>query len=356
MKNIGIFGGGQLAKMIALEGYKMGLNFNIYDSNPIACAKPLADNFFANDYLDEKSISKFIETSDVFTYEFENIPPNLLEKYKDKIPQGVEALKTLQDRYVEKNFINELSGAKTVEFSLANENIDINVPFILKTRRLGYDGKGQHYIDDIEKLDKSLLNENYIIEKAIENFVEYSIIIGRNITGETYVYEPIKNEHRKGILYESTFAKNLDSEIKNKMTSKAIDIIEALNYHGVLCIEFFVKDNDVFVNEVAPRVHNSGHLTIEASNISQFKLHLLCILGMKAPKIECYDDYFMINILGNDLKTVEEMQSQDEFKQCNFHIYGKNSYTKNRKVGHITFKNCDGLRDSIRDKVVGCIK
>ncbi len=355
MKNIGIFGGGQLAKMICIEGYKMGLNFNVFDPNENACCKPLADNFYKYDFLNEEKIDEFFKLNDIFTYEFENVKPDLLEKHKDKIPQGIEALKVLQDRYTEKTFVNELDGVKTVKFSLANEQNDIKVPFIIKTRRDGYDGKGQTLIKDLSEVNDEFLNENYIIEEFIEDIVEYSIVIGRSATGETFNYSPINNIHKKGILHQSTFANDLDKELTQKMVSKAKNIIEALDYKGVLCVEFFVKGSDVYVNEIAPRVHNSGHLTFEASNVSQFKLHLLCILGMKVPKLECYDDYYMINVLGHDLDNVEKMQQDDKFKNCNFHIYGKNSYVKNRKVGHITFKNENGLLENVKSIVVGGI-
>ncbi len=352
MKNVGIFGGGQLAKMIALEGYKMGLNFNIYDPNENACAKPLADKFFNYDFFNEKQIDEFILNNDVFTYEFENVEPLFLEKHKDKIPQGLEALKILQDRYLEKNFINNLDGVKTVKFSLANEKHNIQMPFIIKTRRNGYDGKGQFLIRSSEDLKEEMLKEDYIIEEFIEGITEYSIVIGRNSKGQTYFYSPIKNIHKNGILFESTFANNLDETLKDKMSDKAKNIVEALDYKGVLCVEFFVKGEDVYVNEIAPRVHNSGHLTFEASNVSQFKLHILCILDKIVPDIECRDNYYMINVLGQNLKNVEKMMEDNEFRNCDFHIYGKNSYVENRKVGHITFKDEDGLLDKVKKYII----
>ncbi len=355
MKSIGIFGGGQLAKMIMLEGYKMGYTFNVYDPNDQAVAKPLSNIFYNFDFTDEKQIDSFFEINDVFTYEFENIDPVFLEKHTTKIPQGVEALKLLQDRYFEKNFVNSLDGVKTVGFKLGNTSEEITFPCIIKTRRNGYDGKGQFLITKKEELKEELLNENYVIEDFIKDIVEYSIVIGRNANGETFSYEPIKNIHRKGILYESTFAKDINIDLKNKMLDKAKEIIKSLNYVGVLCVEYFVKGEEVYVNEIAPRVHNSGHITIEASNVSQFKLHLLCILGLNVPELKCYDNYYMVNVLGHDLETVEEMLLDKEFKNVNYHIYGKNSYVKNRKVGHITFEDIDDLQTKVTEKIVGGI-
>ncbi len=356
MSNIGIFGGGQLAKMICIEGYKMGLDFNIYDPNPMACSKSLANNFYVNDFLDEPKITEFIKENDVFTYEFENINPSLLEKYTDKIPQGIDALKLLQDRFTEKEFINKLDGVKTVPYVLASSEEKMDVPFIIKTRRNGYDGKGQFLITDLADLKQEMLTDDYIIEKYIEGIEEYSIVMGRSTTGEIKSYEPIKNIHKKGILHQSTFSFDLDKSIKEKMIEKTRMIIEKLNYSGVLCVEFFVKNNEVFVNEVAPRVHNSGHLTIEASNVSQFKLHLQCILGMKLPDILCRKNYYMINILGHDLKNIEDIKNAELLKNCNVHIYGKKSYAKNRKVGHITFENKDNLLNKVKDIVVGGVE
>ncbi len=348
--NVGIFGGGQLAKMIMLEGYKMGLRFNVYDPNDKAVSSYLSNEFFNYEFLDEKKIDEFFNINDVFTYEFENVEPSYLAKHTKKIPQGIEALKILQDRFLEKQFINSLSGVTTAKFWLGNDVENITYPCIVKTRRNGYDGKGQKFVKTKDELPS--IDVNYVVEEFVEDIIEYSIIIGRNKNGKTYVYDPINNLHKKGILYRSTFAKNIDTEVKEKMIFKSKKIIEKLDYYGVLCVEFFVKEGNVYVNEVAPRVHNSGHMTIEASNISQFKLHLHCILGIPVPDIECYEDYFMINILGHDLEECEKMMIDEEFRNVNYHIYGKDSYVKNRKVGHMTFKGND-LLDKITKRVVG---
>ncbi|MFV0503091.1 MAG: ATP-grasp domain-containing protein [Lachnospirales bacterium] len=350
MKSIGIFGGGQLAKMIMVEGYKMGHTFNVYDSNISACSKPMANEFFNYSFTDQLKIDSFFNRSDVFTYEFENVDPTFLENYKNKIPQGVEALKLLQDRYTEKKFINNLPGVKTVKFCLASENINI-FPCIIKTRRNGYDGKGQHFFESKSYLNNNLLNNNNIVEEYMEGIEEYSLIIGRNLKGEIKSYPPIKNIHKNGILYESSFTKNIGDNIKSQMKHKAENIIDALNYNGVLCVEYFVRGNDIFVNEIAPRVHNSGHLTIEATNISQFKLHLYCILGLNIPDIECHYDYYMNNILGQNLKACEYMMQSEEFKNINYHIYGKNSDAINRKVGHITYKNINNIHEKVNNQL-----
>ncbi len=355
MKNIGIFGGGQLAKMIMLEGYKMGYNFNVYDPSESAVSKPLSNEFFNFDYLDKDRVEDFFKINDVFTYEFENVDYSYLEGNEEKIPQGIEALKLLQDRFLEKNFINSLEGVQTVGFTLGSHE-DIAFPCIIKSRRNGYDGKGQYFITKKEELVDHILTEDYIIEEYLKDITEYSVVIGRDKKGKTHHYTPFKNIHKKGILYESTFAKNIDETIKNKMIDKAKAIITALDYVGVLCVEYFVSEGKVYVNEVAPRVHNSGHLTIEGANISQFKLHLLCILGLNIPTIKCYDDYYMINVLGHDLDTVLEMLEDSDFKEINYHIYGKNSKAKNRKVGHLTFLNEGGLHSKIVNKIVGGIE
>ncbi len=354
MYNIGIFGGGQLAKMIMLEGYKMGYTFNVYDPNENACSSPLANEMFNYSFLDKDRIDDFFNINDVFTYEFENVNPDFLKLHKDKIPQGVKALQLLQDRYLEKEFINSLEGVKTVPFSLGSDIKKIKFPCIIKTRRNGYDGKGQYLATNIDEIE-NIIDDNYIVEDFIDGIIEYSIVLGRSKDGNIYCYEPINNIHKKGILYQSTFAKNIDEDIKEKMTFKANEIISNLDYYGVLCVEFFVKGKDVYVNEVAPRVHNSGHLTIEGSNISQFKLHLHCILGLNVPNIKCFDNFYMINILGHDMKNLENMIKDSKFKNITYHIYGKNSYDKNRKVGHITFENDNGLLGEIKKEIIGGI-
>ncbi len=348
-KKIGIFGGGQLAKMIAIEGSYMGLHFNIFDPNPFACGKSFGQNFFNKEFLDQQAIDDFFNCSHIVTYEFENVMSDFFLPYTEKIPQGIKALQLLQDRYTEKNFINSLKGVKTVNFQLANEDIKIPKPYIIKSRRNGYDGKGQQLINKDEEVDSRFLNENYIIEEFLQgtSFREYSIIMGRSTNGEFANYQPFANEHKNGILHISTIEKIQDN-IKQLMIDKTKEIITSLNYYGVLCVEFFVIDNKVYVNEVAPRVHNSGHLTIEGANISQFKLHILCILGLPLPTIVTYSNYYMVNLLGQHIKPLKKIINNKEYKDVNFHMYGKNSTINNRKVGHLTFQDTNNLLNKIK--------
>ncbi len=352
-KKIGIFGGGQLAKMMALEGSYMGIGFNIYDPNPDSCGKNLGQKFFNKNFLDKGAITDFFNVSDVVTYEFENVRSDFFLPFQNKIPQGVKALQLLQDRFTEKKFINSLKGATTVNFQLASEEIKIEKPFILKTRRNGYDGKGQTLVKKDEIVPNEYLNDNYIIEEFLEgkNFQEYSIVMGRSKNEDIAYFPAFSNEHKDGILHISTI-KELDQSIVKQMINKTKEIILALDYYGVLCVEFFVIDDKVYVNEVAPRVHNSGHLTIEGCNISQFKLHMLCILGLPLPTIEYYPDYYMINVLGQHMNTVNKMIGNKDYKDVSFHIYGKNSNVTNRKVGHITFRN----KNNLLNKIKGVIK
>ena len=275
--NLGILGGGQLGSMLATAAKKLNVQTIIYCDDENAPAQKFADDFILGDYNDENKISEFVNKVNVVTYEFENIPFNTLDfinKHKQVLPKP-NINQIIQNRFSEKNFINEL-GIKTTDYVIIKNLKDLNnnlnlLPGILKTSTLGYDGKGQFRLNNKNEIDKQKINFNsqYILEKIINLKKEISVIITR-FKNQTYeIYEPIENVHKDQILKFSEIPAKISSNILNLSTEWAKKISEELDYVGTLCVEYFIDENDnLYVNEIAPRVHNSGHLTINSHNVS----------------------------------------------------------------------------------------
>ncbi len=328
INSLGILGGGQLGKMIAEAAKCLDppLTVAIYDASPQACGKSVCDSFTCGAFDDAKAIEEFAQGVDIITYEFENIFPDVVEPLPQAI-QGALALRILQNRSLEKEFINSLDGLKSVPYKEVNEDFSFPYPYIVKTTTLGYDGKGQYVIRDESDLHR--VKVGMVAETYLEEIREYSLIIARNINGEITHYPPIENVHINQILDTSTFA-SLDHSLEQKMVEKAEMIATKLDYIGVLAVEYFLCDNHLYVNEVAPRVHNSGHLTMDASNVSQFDLHLYSLLGKSFPKIEVDTRWCMVNVLGQHYEGVKKGPIPGKF-----YDYGKKSTQHNRKVGHV---------------------
>lgn len=334
MTTIGILGAGQLGRMLALAGYPLGHRFRFLDPASDSPAGLLADHL-AFDYADESALEQFAESLDVITYEFENVPVNAardLEKYVPVYPPPV-ALERAQDRFVEKSFFCEV-GIPTPRFTTDIKK-NFEFPAVLKTRRLGYDGKGQKIIHS--KLD--LENENpegMILEEFISFDRELSIIGVRNKSGQTKFYPMVENHHRDGILRLSLITGYVPHELQRQAEEYIARVMAALDYVGVLTIEFFEKDGRLLANEMAPRVHNSGHWTIEGAVTSQFENHIRAVtdapLGSTSPLGVCA----MVNLIG-ELPDVDSILKIDG---AHLHFYDKAPRPK-RKIGHITFVEKD---------------
>ncbi len=326
--SIGIIGGGQLGKMLAQAAklLKDPISVAIYDSSIDACAKSECDSFTCGAFDDEKAIQKFAQGVDLVTYEFENISPDVVKTLTQAV-QGSTALRILQNRIKEKMFINSLPLIKCVPYKEVQEGFTFPYPYIVKTATLGYDGKGQYIIrgdQDLHHVKVGMIGETFL-----EDIKEYSMIIARNINGDITHYPVLENIHVDQILDTSNFA-SIGTQYEHMMFEKAKIIAQTLDYYGVLTVEFFLSNNQLYVNEVAPRVHNSGHITLDAANVSQFDLHLYSLLGIEYPNIEVDTSWCMVNVLGQHYQAVKTKNIPG---RC--YDYGKNSTQHNRKVGHI---------------------
>lgn len=350
MTHIGILGAGQLGRMLALAGYPLGHRFRFLDPASDSPAGFLADHLALN-YADTSALEQFVRGLDVVTYEFENVPveaARYLEKFVPVYPPPL-ALEKAQDRFVEKSFFREL-GIPTPKFEsgLLNQiadGIGFGFPAVLKTRRMGYDGKGQIVVKSEADLvnglsngftDENGLKDNVILEEFVSFDRELSIIAVRNKSGETKFYPLIENQHRDGILRLSLVTGNVSAESQKQAEEYAQRILSALNYVGVLTIEFFEKDGRLLANEMAPRVHNSGHWTIEGAVTSQFENQVRAVcdapLGSTNPLGVCA----MVNLVG----TLPDETSILKIEGAHLHLYNKVPRPK-RKLGHITLVEKD---------------
>jgi 5-(carboxyamino)imidazole ribonucleotide synthase len=342
MTTIGILGAGQLGRMLALAGYPLGMRFRFLDPASGSPAGRLADHW-ACDYSDGSALERFASGLDVITYEFENVPvesARYLERFVPVYPPGM-ALEKAQDRFVEKSFFCEL-GIPTPMFTtdFENEQMDkMGFPAVLKTRRMGYDGKGQAIVRSVADLKSELQNGN-IDELILEEFIsferELSIIGVRNKTGEMKFYPLVENHHREGILRLSLMTRDVSSNLQSQAEGYCATAMTTLDYVGVLAIEFFEKDGQLLANEMAPRVHNSGHWTIEGAVTSQFENHVRAVsdlpLGSTDPRGACA----MVNLIGS----LPDVKSFLKIEGAHLHLYDKSPRPK-RKIGHVTLVEKD---------------
>jgi len=339
MTTVGILGAGQLGRMLALAGYPLGMRFRFFDPASDSPAGLLAEQIKA-DYVDTVALGQFADGLDVVTYEFENVSVDAvryLERSVSVYPPSI-ALEKGQDRFNEKTFFRDL-GIPTAEFSLETETISF--PSVLKTRCMGYDGKGQAVLssqEDIhtEAVSELLVRQDLIVEEFIPFDRELSLISARNKAGEMVFYSLTENQHKDGILRLSIVNGQVSSQLQKQAEEYAKAVMSALNYVGVLAIEFFEKDGQLLANEMAPRVHNSGHWTIDGAVTSQFENHLRAVtdapLGSTSPLGMCA----MVNLIG----IIPDMKSILKIDGAHLHLYDKAPRPK-RKLGHITFVEKD---------------
>ena len=338
---LGIIGGGQLGSLLVEAAKKLNIETVILCDDVNAPAKNFTKNFIYGSYKDENIINEFISKVDLITYEFENIPYKVLKKINEQktvLPKP-EINKLIQNRNSEKDFLNK-SDIRTTRYKLIKDEEDIKInqsliPGILKTCTLGYDGKGQHKINSIADIDKNIdFNNEYILEKIINLKQEISIIITRFGIQKYEVYEPIENIHEDQILRHSKIPADISDSIKNKSIDWAKKIIEDLDYIGTMCMECFIdKNNNLYVNEIAPRVHNSGHLTINTHNVSQFENHIRAVCGLEKVETKKIYNGRMLNLIGNDISIYRGKTFTDnEF----FYDYLKTEIREKRKMGHLT--------------------
>ena len=340
---LGILGGGQLGSMLSVAAKKLGVKTIIYSDDQNSPAQNFCDEFIFSEYDNKKKIYDFAQKVNVITYEFENIPfetLNELNKLKKVLPKP-SINRLIQHRLAEKDFINKLNIRTTRYVHVKNkqelEPLEDFLPGILKTTTMGYDGKGQYPIknlDEIFSLKIDFSNE-YILEKLVKLKKEISIIITRFDINKYEIYEPIENMHENQILKLSKIPADIDKKIFDQSKEWAIRIAEELRYIGTLCVEFFIDRNDnLYVNEIAPRVHNSGHLTINAYNISQFENHVRAVCSLEQINIKKISNAEMVNLIGSQILPYRENPklNNNQF----FFDYLKKEIKEKRKMGHLT--------------------
>lgn len=350
-QKIGILGGGQLGRMTAMAAHRLGIETLIYDPDAAHSPAGQVSPFIQASWEDKAKLAEFANQVDVITYEFENIPlesVHFLASLKPLYPDA-KALDTARDRIKEKQFIANL-GIAVAPFAILEHLDDLASAFdkiqgavILKTARLGYDGHGQIALkgkEDIhlaqDKFKTTSATMGYVLEKKINLALEASILLVRKKDGNMDFYPPSLNEHRNHILHKSTVPANLKPEQVNLMLDAASKIAIALDYCGLLAIEFFIDDNgNIMVNEMAPRPHNSGHWTMDGAASSQFEQLVRAICDL--PLGNCtplYPNITMLNLLGDDIENSDEYLKDPSAR---LHLYGKKEIRAGRKMGHVNF-------------------
>lgn len=367
-RTIGVLGGGQLGRMLALAGVPLGLRFRFLDPDPDCPAADVGD-LIVGEYTDPLALSHLARDARVITYEFENVPARACEWLSAQAPvfPPQTALAVSQDRLSEKTLFREL-GVATPEFARVDTIDDlrealgtIGTPAVLKTRRFGYDGKGQRVIrsqDDALAAWADVAREAPLAELILEAFVpfarEVSVIIVRAAGGQVAVYPPLQNTHQRGILARSHApAPNLTKNLRDRYIAAARRIADKLDYVGVLAVEFFeLVDGTILANEMAPRVHNSGHWTIEGAACSQFENHVRAVAGLPLGSTDPRGSSIMLNIIGAE----PDMPALLALPGAHVHMYGK-APRAGRKLGHVTL--CDTDADRLDDrarKAAACLR
>lgn len=355
-KRIGIIGGGQLGRMMAIAAKYSGYNVIVLDPTPNCPTAQVADEQIVAQYDDLEAIKQLTEKSDVITYEFENVDLNAATYIEErgKLPQGAYALEVTQNREKEKTVIKE-AGLPVPRFAIVKNSDecaralnDFPLPAVIKTCRGGYDGKGQLKIETERDVPAAIefatQGGTFIIEEWISFDKEISVIFTRTKLGDIAVFPVAENDHKDHILYETIAPARINEEIERKAIDAATVLAEKMDIVGTFAIEMFVKGNEIYINEMAPRPHNSGHYTIEACNISQFASHIRAICGLPIPKINLLQRALMINVLGEDMeRALHSLQTEPN---SFVHLYGKEEAKEKRKMGHVTFiaETIDGLQ------------
>ena len=339
---LGIIGGGQLGSLLAIAANKLEIKTIIFCDDIDAPAQNFSNGFVHGEYNDEIKIKEFLDKVDVVTYEFENIPYETLHKInsiKPVLPKP-SVNRIIQHRIAEKDFINNLNIRTTryvsIEKKSEMDSVEDLLPGLLKTVTLGYDGKGQHLISSLKNLNTIDIDysKGYILEKLVKLKKEISIIITRFSDNKYEIYEPIENVHEDQILRNSKIPAEIDDQILKQSKIWATQISEELKYVGTLCVEFFIDRNDnLYVNEIAPRVHNSGHLTINSYNVSQFENHVRAVCKLEQIPLKKISNAKMKNIIGDQITSYRNKKyNENEF----FFDYLKKEIKHKRKMGHLT--------------------
>lgn len=341
---IGILGGGQLGRMLAIAAARLGYHCHIFAPEVDPPAAEVAAKFTRADYTDAAAMAAFAQSCAVVTYEFENIPYEPVKAIAELVPvrPGTEALRITQDRLFEKDFCTS-RGIATAPYRAVANPADLcaaatalGVPLVLKTRRMGYDGKGQYKVtstDDAAAAFAALKSNALIAEGFISFRRELSVVLARGLDGSIASWGPVENIHRNHILWRThapaVIAPTLAADVERLATS----LVEGLDYVGVLAVELFDCGDRILVNELAPRVHNSGHWTLDAAITSQFEQHIRAICGLPLGAADRLCDAVMENLIGDEVETWPALLAEPNTK---LHLYGKTEARPGRKMGHVT--------------------
>lgn len=346
---VGMLGGGQLGRMSILAGRKLGYRFCVLEPKMPSAAGMVADEQISAAYDDEEGLREFGRKVDIATLEFENIPSRTLDILGDSVQvyPGRKALSICQNRAREKNFLKS-SGIPCAPFAIVSSLAEleqaveiIGTPAVLKTADFGYDGKGQIKIKsgmDLKPIWQTYEGLSAVLEGWVDFSDEYSVICGRNILGQTCVYPVIRNTHRDHILFTSVCPAGLDEQLEQEAREIAIAIADGLELIGLVAVELFLTDKGWVVNEMAPRPHNSGHLTFDANVTSQFEQHIRLVCGLHPGNTMTHSSSCMLNVLGDVWKKGEPDWARIlQDSRCKLHLYDKGEPRPGRKMGHLTF-------------------
>lgn len=341
---IGILGGGQLGRMLAIAAARLGYRCHIYAPEADPPAAEVAAEWTRAEFTDLDAMTRFAADCDVVTYEFENIPFDPVAAIAGKVAvrPGVEALRITQDRLFEKSFCNE-RGVATAPFRAIGSADDLKaaiaelgLPLVLKTRRMGYDGKGQVKIERAEQAEAAfaaLKSDALIAEGFVAFQRELSVVLARGADGRIVSWGPVENIHRNHILWRTYAPARLSSALRDEAERIAATLAQGLDYVGVLAVELFDCGDRLLVNELAPRVHNSGHWTLDAAVTSQFEQHIRAICALPLGSGERVCDAVMENLIGEEIAAWPKLLAEPKTK---LHLYGKAEARPGRKMGHVT--------------------
>lgn len=346
-QTIGIIGGGQLGRMMAIAARYNGYRVVVLDPTPNCPTAHVSDEQIVAPYDDMDAIKQLTEKSDVVTYEFENVDLEAARyiESKGKLPQGAYALQITQNREAEKTLMRD-AGLPVAPFSIVNNEAEVrqafaktNFPAVIKTCTGGYDGKGQLKLESKEDVKDAVQfveqGGTFIIEEWITFDTEISVVFTRSIDGNITYFPLAQNEHKDHILHITYAPAAVSETVKRKALEAAETLAKKINIVGTFAIEMFVKGDDIYINEMAPRPHNSGHYTIEACNVSQFSQHIRAICGLPLPQVKQLNEAMMFNVLGEDMERA--LAACQELPEASVHLYGKEEAKAKRKMGHVTF-------------------
>jgi 5-(carboxyamino)imidazole ribonucleotide synthase len=343
---IGIIGGGQLGRMTALAAARLGYRCHIYDPAQDSPAAQVAWQSTVGGWDDRAKLDSFAQSVDVVTFEFENIPHDSVQRLAERVPvrPGWNALRISQDRALEKDFVSGLGipvtsyAAVSDLASLGRALEDLPPPAVLKTRRLGYDGKGQAHIEAVAECEaawRAIGETPAILEARVDFRMEISVIVARGLDGAMRCYVPVENRHRQHILDTTLAPAKLAAGVAHQAQTITRAIAQGLELVGLLAVEMFVAhDERLLVNEIAPRPHNSGHWTIDACSTSQFEQLVRAVAGLPLGSPERHSDAIMKNLIGKDVERWRELAGDPE---AHLHLYGKADVRPGRKMGHVTW-------------------